>query len=270
MRWFRAKLGDPEAHTLREIGWIQEDDYLVHPMYSEGAEGVRLRCKIDCGDTDDICMPDRVRRVIRKCTRVRGRDGNPVTPDDYTHNGIKIDDEITRGEWEWYWRRKGWKKMGGRSGMRNSHIKALVGKEGEWGEWLRRLVNISIKATIPFDQWLVEIYYSIPKIAGCMDVDKMRPLKFLEILRKSVMGILNARMVGGMERMGLMHEMQSAFRVGRGCPIPLLLSNLLCEHKMRNKHELHMSFLDAKRAYDSVECTMGKEMPIRRMKSILS
>ena len=265
VRWFRAKVDDEDANVLIQLGWIKEDDYLVHPMYSEGAEGVRLRCKIDDGDIDDVCMPDRVRKVLEKCTRVRGKGGLPITPDDYTHNGVKIDDEISKGEWEWYWRRKGWKKMGGRSGVRNSHIKALVGKDGPWGEWIRRLVNISIRATVPFDQWLIEIYYSIPKVAGCMEVDKMRPLKFLEVLRKAVMGILNARMVSGMERMGLLHEMQSAFRVGRGCPIPLLLSNLLCEHKMRNKGELHMTYLDAKRAYDSVECTMGKEMPLRRM-----
>ena len=270
-RWFRVGEGDRREASVRAAGWVRETEeaskkqWWVHPMYVEGEEGKRVRKLIDEGRSGEVEMPDKVRRVAEECERVKKKGGEKVMREDYTWEGVEIDEEITRTEWQGYWRRKGWRKMGGRSGLRNAQVKALVEGGGEWGEWLRRITNLSITAELPCEQWLTEVYYSIPKVQGCMEVDKMRPLKFLEVLRKAAMGILNNRMGRGIERMGLLQEMQSAFRVGRGTAVPLLVSNLLCEHAMAHKEELHMEFLDAKRAYDSVECTVGKEMMLRRM-----
>ena len=63
-------------------------------------------------------------------------------------------------------------------------------------------------------QWGVELLWQIEKVQGVTDINKQRPIKLLDILRKCVQGVLQWRVDRGVERMGLMSNMQAAFRAG--------------------------------------------------------
>ena len=58
---------------------------------------------------------------------------------------------------------------------------------------LSRVCNVSARAGLPPSSWCREIVYMIPKVAGVDDLDKQRPLKLQEALKKVTVGIESAR-----------------------------------------------------------------------------
>ena len=185
--------------------------------------------------------------------------------EDYRSAEGGLCDEIGKEEWKGHWRWKGWQKAGGRSGLRPAHLKCLVGR-GHWmGEVLRRLCNLTIRWGVRYTAWGVEVMWPLEKVPGVTDIEKQRPIKLLEVLRKCVSGVLQGRMDRGMEEMGLLDRMQSAFRRERSCEVSLMHMNLASEYAAVHSREMVDQGYDVKRAYDSVEAGMGKEMAWRRM-----
>ena len=126
------------------------------------------------------------------------------------------------------------------------------------------MCNLVVRWGVKYPQWGEEVPWQIEKVQGVTDMDKQRPIKLLEVLRKCVQGVLQQRVDRGVERMGLMHEMQAAFRAEMSTSISLLHITLMSEwcimHNMAVADQGH----DVRKAYDSVNAPV-KEVAMMRM-----
>ena len=66
------------------------------------------------------------------------------------------------------------------------------------------------------------------------------------------------------ERLGLLHSWQMAFRSLRCCALPAMGVVAAAEDAMRYRKDLHVVLLDIRKAYDSVIRTIGKAAALRR------
>jgi hypothetical protein len=69
--------------------------------------------------------------------------------------------------------------------------------------------------TLPPTEWCKEIAYMIPKEAGTDAIEKQRPLKLQESLKKVTVGIRKDRVARAWERLGVCDAIQFAFLRGR-------------------------------------------------------
>ena len=95
------------------------------------------------------------------------------------------------------------------------------------------LCNVSASAGIPFESWVREIVYMIPKEQGVDHITKQRPLKLQESLKKITVGLRKDRMVAAWRLLGICDESQYAFLRGRSAIQPAMIKKLLLE---RAKH----------------------------------
>ena len=86
---------------------------------------------------------------------------------------------FTKAEWRQRLRVKKKNTAPGKSGLRVDHLAAAT---DTMDRKVRALCNISMLAGTPCDLWLDELIYKIPKDTEAK-IDRMRPLKFLEITR---------------------------------------------------------------------------------------
>jgi hypothetical protein len=190
--------------------------------------------------------------------------GERVTPAYYTHEGVKLCDPITWDEWVQWWKGVAWKKTGGHNGLRHAHMKAMT-MAGHWmSELLWRLSAVAVRHRLNPPQWGVELLWQIEKTPGVTDIKKQRPIKLLDVIRKCVQGVLQHRVNRGVERMGLMTDMQAAFREGMSTSISLLHVNMMSEWCAMHGEGLADQGLDVAAAYDSVNAEM-KELCMLRM-----
>jgi len=80
---------------------------------------------------------------------------------------------------------------------------------------LSDLCNVSVAAGLPPSEWCTEIVYMIPKETGVDAIEKQRPLKLQEALKKVTVGIRKDRMASAWERLGVCDASQYAFLRGR-------------------------------------------------------
>ena len=218
---------------------------------------------------DSVPLP--MREVARACERLRKRGadgsrggGERVCEEDYEVDGVGLMGEISKGEWEAYWRFKGWRKSGGRSGHRVAHMKAAMKAGSGMVELGRRLCNCVVRTGVTPPMWEWEVVCPIPKVAGCADIDKMRPIKLLEVMRKAVSGILKERHMRGVERLGVLRGAQYAYQRRLGTGVPLCVMNMVTEWAVTHRKELWDQGHDLSHAFDMPEYVMGKEVALRR------
>jgi hypothetical protein len=92
---------------------------------------------------------------------------------------------------------------------------------------LSDLCNVSVAAGLPPTEWCKEIVYMIPKEAGVDVIEKQRPLKLQESLKKVTVGIRKDRMARAWERLGVCDASQFAFLRGRSTVQPAMIKRLL-------------------------------------------
>ena len=80
---------------------------------------------------------------------------------------------------------------------------------------MRRVYSAYMRLGVVPDQWREAILVAIEKAAGVLRVDKLRPLKLLEVTMKGVVSILKNRIRRVVESLQLLHRQQMAFRATR-------------------------------------------------------
>ena len=243
-----------------------------HPLWRNSEEGRLMRVRLDGGDArvvDSVPLP--MRGVARACRRLRKRGadgsrggGDKVEESDYDEGGVGIMSEISKEEWGAYWRHKGWRKSGGRSGQRVAHMKAAVEAGSGMVELGRRMCNCVVRSGVTPPMWEWEVVCPIPKVAGCADIDKMRPIKLLEVLKKAVSGIVKERHMRGLRKLGVMRGAQYAYQRRLGTEVPLCIMNMVSEWAVMHRRELWDQGHDLSHAFDMPEYVMGKEVALRR------
>ena len=72
------------------------------------------------------------------------------------------------------------------------HVGALAATTGVQ-DALREMCNIALRAWSAFTSWYVELVNKVPKDEGVVKINRLRPLKFLDVTRKLVVGIVKDR-----------------------------------------------------------------------------
>jgi hypothetical protein len=169
---------------------------------------------------------------------------------------------ISQEEWGTEWARKSRHTSGGPSGIRPDHIKA--GGQGihrHLREYYSYLLGIGV---VP-DQWKKAMLVAIEKIPGVTRLDKLRPLKLLEITMKGVVSIVKSRIRTKLEEAWLLNRWQMAFRAERRTALCTMNLVTLFEDAVRYKKDIHLVLIDIRKAFDSVIRTIGKEAAMRRL-----
>jgi hypothetical protein len=128
----------------------------------------------------------------------------------------------------------------------------------------RRLCNCVVRSGVTPSLWVWEVVCPIEKVPGCVGLDKMRPIKLLEVLKKAVAGVLKERHMRGLERMGVMRGAQYAYQRRMSTGVPLAVMNMCTEWAVMHRREVWDQGHDLAHAFDMPEYVMGKEVALRR------
>ena len=171
--------------------------------------------------------------------------------------------QITKEEWEKYWKGKGRETSPGMSGTGPDLWKAAP----EWFHNIARQVySVVIRLAVFPEQWKNEVIVPVSKSGAASFVAAdLRPIKLLEVSKKAVLSIVKERIRVDLETKHLLDLAQHGFRAGRSTHSAALLVLQLYEQARKNKVELHGVFLDIKKAYDTVEKGVGKGIALGRM-----
>jgi hypothetical protein len=169
---------------------------------------------------------------------------------------------ISAAEWCVEWAAKSRHTSGGESGVRPDMIKAGA---DVLTPVMCPLYSACIRLCIVPDQWKKAIVVPIEKVPGVLVVDKLRPLKLLEVTLKAVTSIIKNRIKRVVERLELLHGQQMAFRANRCTALAAMGVVAAAEDAMRYRKDLHVVTLDIRKAYDSVVRTVGKGVALRRL-----
>ena len=85
------------------------------------------------------------------------------------------------------------------------------------------------------------------------DSKRFRPVTLLEPITKLVTGTVARRLSLLLHRHSLLHSHQFGFVQGGSCEAPIEVVNDMYEHACGNDEELHVAFLDATSAFDTVQ-----------------
>jgi len=100
----------------------------------------------------------------------------------------------------------------GGSGLSYAELKCMSEKVLDE---LSDMCNISTQTGVALSDWCKEIVYLIPKESGVDELEKQRPLKLQEALKKITIGIRKNRMAKLWHKLGVCDESQYAFLRGR-------------------------------------------------------
>jgi hypothetical protein len=198
---------------------------------------------------------------LKRMMRFKGGEGErDITSREEEFSAVMT--AISPEEWRREWGRKSRYTSAGASGVRPDMI-----KDGgdHISESMRRLYSACIHLCIIPDQWRSAIVVAIEKEPGVMRVDKLRPLKLMEVTMKGVMGIAKNRVRDVLERLKLLSHLQTAFREQRCTSLSAMNIVGAAEDARKYVKDLHLVTLDIRKAYDSVVRTVGKAMAMRRM-----
>ena len=82
-----------------------------------------------------------------------------------------------------------------------------------------------LRKGLVYRAWQTRVLCPIPKVKGVMNLDKLRPLMFIEVLCKCVSGVMRNRHERGLVEMGLLNQMQWAYQKGKSTEAPLIVMN---------------------------------------------
>ena len=117
-------------------------------------------------------------------------------------------------------------------------MKAAVEAGSDMVELGRRMCNCVVRSGVTPPMWEWEVVCPIPKVAGCADIDKMRPIKLLEVLKKAVSGTVKERYMRGLRKLGVMRGAQYAYQRRLGTEVPLCIMNMVSEWAVMHRREL--------------------------------
>ena len=80
-----------------------------------------------------------------------------------------------------------------------------------------------------YSTWKVRVLCPIPKVRGIKDLDKLRPLMFIEVLCKCASGVMRDRHERGVMEMRLLSDMQWAYQRGKSTDGPMLIMSMVAE-----------------------------------------
>ena len=158
----------------------------------------------------------------------------------------KIMDPIKIEEWNDYWRKKRNNKTGGISGVNINHIKKLP---NEISELILRLINENIKNNHIFELFKYDLIIPISKNE---ENNEYRPLRMMEIFKKSILGIIGKRISKIIEENKMINDQQNGFRKKRGTSDSILSFQLLFDYLKITNKESHILSIDFSKAFDSV------------------
>ena len=205
-------------------------------------------------------VPDQHKRLMRM-VRFKARDDSDDLPSREAWYGDLLR-PISEQEWNEEWARKSRLTSGGSSGIRPDMLKA---GGHTLHTLLREFYSLSLKLVLVPPQWKRAIIVAIEKVPGVRRVDKLRPLKLLEVTMKGVVSIVKSRLRSKLEDAHLLHRWQQAFRSERRTTLSAVGIVNLIEDAIRYRKDLHLVLIDIKKAFDSVVRTIGKEAALRRL-----
>ena len=147
--------------------------------------------------------------------------------------------------------------------MRNAHMKTLQEKLPGVFDLVRRACNVFMRTGVVESGWKTRVLCPIPKVQGVVELERLRPLMFIEVLCKCVSGVMRNRHERGVVRMNLLSDMQWAYQKGKSTEAPLLVMNMVAEWAVLHRQELWDVGFDIKRCFDSYEWEM-REVCLRR------
>ena len=140
-------------------------------------------------------------------------------------------------------------KAGGESGILPEMVKAACCEE-EFVQMLLDLVkDVWQEGKVP-DDWRDAVLVPIPKRGDLCQCDNWRGIALLDIVGKLVARVLQERLQKIAEEE--LPESQCGFRKGRGCTDMIFTVRQLVEKSWEHNEKLFISFVDLKKAYDSV------------------
>ena len=134
-----------------------------------------------------------------------------------------------------------------------------VAKTDHVVEGLRQLVNAARVGRFFYSDhdWTQELLYTFIKVPGATGLENSRPVGLLEILQKASYAFDYAAITDvweiSIERKGLLHNSQYAFRAKKGTKGPLLLWSLMDDRAYPNKEGQARGQGDLAHAYDGVQ-----------------
>ena len=140
-------------------------------------------------------------------------------------------------------------KMGGHSGILPEMVKAAMCVD-EFIDALLALVHRDwVEGKVPQD-WHDAVLVPIPKKGDLTRCDNWRGIKLLDVVGKVVARVLQGRLQKLAE--DELPESQCGFRKGRSCADMIFMVRQLVEKSWEHAAKLFVTFIDLKKAYDSV------------------
>ena len=152
------------------------------------------------------------------------------------------------------------RKKGTTPGNDKLHLNFLKAATDDTLAVFRLLCSFAIITNKPYESWKTEIYCPTPK-TNPPDVDRLRPLKLLQVLRKITSSIVIDRIQAKTRIEGTISEEAYGFVKGKKITTAALVRRLVCEHAMREKKDVYIMDVDLSKAYDKtlrwvLDCAM--------------
>ena len=217
-----------------------------HPMTRENEEGERTRKTMAYGKEEerntikDTVAPqfhDAMDEMQMKKGAIRRPNGHYLTL-------------ITRQKWI---SKIMAKKSGTRPGPGNLTIDMLKSATENFLQLTRAIANTSIAHRMPMDDWTHSWCYKLPKTEGTPKATKLRPLRFLNVLRKITLACVKDNMIRDWTEMKILPKDQYAFLPNKSTIPAALMRRMLLEDAMANNKQLYSLDIDLSGGYDRIQ-----------------
>ena len=145
------------------------------------------------------------------------------------------------------------KKSGTRPGPGNLTVDMLKAANENFTELTRLMANTSIAHRQPLEDWEHSWCYKLPKTQGVPKATKLRPLRFLNVMRKITLACVKDAMVKDWSAQNILPKDQYAFLPGRSTVPAALMRRMLLEDAYANKKNLYLLDLDLSGGYDRIQ-----------------
>ena len=145
------------------------------------------------------------------------------------------------------------KKSGTRPGPGNLTVDMLKAANETFTELTRLMANTAIAHRKPLTDWIHSWCYKLPKTQGIPKATKLRPLRFLNVMRKITLACVKDAMVSDWSTQNILPKDQYAFLPGRSTIPAALMRRMLLEDAYANHKNLYLLDLDLSGGYDRIQ-----------------
>ena len=114
------------------------------------------------------------------------------------------------------------------------------------------IINTAIHSGKLPEQWAIGRVVLLYKKGGAENPLNYRPIALLQLVSKLYTGVLNTRLVDSLEASKSINPIQAGFLRGRGTQEQVAHHISILDFAKRMKKELHMAYIDLKKAFDTV------------------